>query len=368
MPHTATPIVRMHTPDGEDVWLVTRYDEVRTVLSDSRFGVAMPGMSAPEFGSNDSLFQNPPGHTRLRRLVAPTFGQRRVNRLRSRTAEIADELVGRLLEREPPQDLMEAFTYPLPITIIGDLLGVPENDRANFRAWSDTLLALTEPGTTDIDEAWQNLAAQVGEMITRKREHPGDDLLSSLIAARDEDSDRLSDPELTTMAITLITAGYVTTSTGLAMALVMLTERNLLARLADEPALVAPAVEEVLRYQGAAGDIARVAVEDVTINGVTIAAGEKVIVSLTTANRDERRFSDPDTFDITRSDNAHVTFGHGIHHCLGAALARVELQVALTTLASRVPTLRLTTTPEELPWRRSGLFGDEFLTALSMSW
>ena len=362
------PVTRVMAPTGAPAWLVTRYDDARAVLADRRFGLALPGLDGGGAGPNDSLFQDPPGHTRLRRLVSAAFTPRRSAALRGRAAEIAGGLAAAMLDGRAPADLLEAFALPLPITVIGELLGVPAADRPHFRAWSDALLALPAAGATDPGTGWANLSAQVTDLIARKRADPGDDLLSALIAVRDEDAGRLSDAELAMMAVTLIPAGYVTTSTAIAWGLLMLTRHGAYERLAADPSLVPGAVEEVLRYQTAAGDVARVANEDVRLAGVDIAAGDRVLVSLNAANRDGRRFPGPDRFDIVRTDNAHLTFGHGIHHCLGAALARVELQVALTTLATRIPGLRPAVSSGELIWRRSELFGDEFLAALPVTW
>lgn len=361
------PVARVTSSSGEPAWLVTRYHDARSVLADPRFGLALPGVDAATGAGNDSLFQDPPGHTRLRRLVSAAFTARRVAHLRTRVDELTAALVADMADRQPPVDLMETLGFPLPITVIGELLGVPPADRDNFRAWSDTLLSLPVGGG-DPDSGWGNLSAEINELIARKRTEPGEDLLSALIAVRDADTDQLSDAELSMMAITLIPAGYVTTAIGTAIGTILLTAHRHLARLADHPALVASAVEEVLRYQTSVGDVARYAIEDVDVAGVQIKAGEKILVSLVAANRDERRFPHPDRLDIARPDNAHLTFGHGIHHCLGAALARLEMQSAVAALATRLPDLHLAIPAEDLRWQRSELFGDEWPTAVPVSW
>ncbi|MCA1670721.1 MAG: cytochrome P450 [Actinobacteria bacterium] len=364
------PVSRVHSTTGEPAWLVTRYDDARAVLSDRRFALALPGVTDAEQATNDSLFQEPPGHTRLRRLVTAAFTPRRVAGLRSRTTEIATGLVADMATRERPVELMEAFAFPLPITVIGELLGIPATERESFRAWSNALMSLPAPGgaTDDPGTGWESLSHQVRSLIARKRDHPGDDLLSALITVRDTDAERLSEAELVMMAITLIMAGYLTTSVATGLGTILLTGHDQLPRLATDPALVPTAVEEVLRFQTAGGDMARVATEALELAGVQIPAGDKVVISLTSANRDERRFADPDRFDITRTDNPHLTFGHGIHHCLGAALARMELQVVFTTLAAQLPDLRLAVRPEELAWQRSELFGDEWPQAIPVTW
>lgn len=362
-------MARVKTSTGELGWLVTRYHDARFVLSDRRFSLAIPGLETGDDAlggapPNDSLFQDPPGHTRLRRLVTQAFTPRRVAELRPRMEEIAGGLVDDLAAGQPPADLMEAFASPLPITVIGELLGVPVSEQGRFRAWSDALLSLPGQQGHDAGSAWGDAHQQITELIVLKRAEPGDDLLSDLIAVRDHDDGRLSEEELVMMAITLIPAGYLTTATSIGVGTILLAQDGQLATLADEPGLLPTAVEEVLRYQTAAGDLARLANEDLVLAGQPIRAGERVLISLTSANRDERRFAEPARFDITRAENPHLTFGQGIHHCLGAALARLELQVALAVLATRLPSLRLAVPPVELSWRRSDLFGDEWLSAL----
>ena len=366
------PVARVISSTGEPAWLVTRYDDARAVLGDARFRLALPGAKSENggAGSSDSLFQDPPGHTRLRRLVATAFTPRRAAGLRERTEEVAAGLVAEMAAKRQPVDVTEALCLPLPITVIGELLGVPADERDSFRAWSGALLSLPVPGAAAgrLAHPVAGLAGQVGRLIARKREHPGGDLLSALVAVRDSGADRLSEAELTMMAITLITAGYVTTSAAAGVGIVLLSRQDGLRRLAEHPALVPSAVEEVLRFQAAGGDLARRAREDVDVGGVRIRAGEKVVVSVAAANRDPRRFADPGHFDVARSDNAHLTFGHGIHHCLGAALARMELQVIFTTLAARLPGLCLAIPEDGLVWRRSELFGDEWLQAVPVTW
>ncbi|MGH3492306.1 MAG: cytochrome P450 [Sciscionella sp.] len=363
------PVSRVHTSAGEPAWLVTRYEDARAVLGDRRFALALPGALGGGQASNDSLFQDPPGHSRLRRLVSAAFTRRRAAGLRTRADEIAEGLVADMAAGERPVDLMRAVAFPLPITVIGELLGVPTGERDSFKGWSNALMSLPAGnGGTDPGTAWEGLSRQVGALIADKREQQGEDLLSALITVRDTEDDRLSEAELVMMAITLIMAGYVTTSVATGLGAILLTGHDQLARLAAEPALVPTAVEEVLRFQAAGGDVARVATDDLECSGVSIAAGEKVVVSLTSANRDESRFADPDRFDIARTDNPHLTFGHGIHHCLGAALARMELQAVFTGLAARLPDLRLAIRVEDLTWQRSELFGDEWPAAIPVTW
>lgn len=363
------PVTRVRSTTGEPAWLVTRYDDSRAVLADRRFGLALPGVAGDASAGNDSLFQDPPGHTRLRRLVTTAFTPRRVTALRSRTTEIATALAADMAATQRPVDLMEAFAFPLPIAVMGELLGIPATERGLFREASNALMSLPDP-TANLDPGtgWANLSQQVGDMLAHKHDHPGDDLLSVLIGVRDADADRLSEAELTMLAITLIIAGYITTSVAIGLGTILLTGHGQFTRIAADPTLVPTAVDEVLRFQAAGGDVARVATEDLELAGVRIAARDKVIVSTTSANRDERRFPNPDRFDITRADNPHLTFGHGIHHCLGAALARMELQVAFTALTGQYPRLRRISGADELTWQRSELFGDEWPQALPVDW
>jgi cytochrome P450 len=353
---------------GAPAWLVTRHDEALTVLTDRRFRLAISGAQAGKDGANnDSLFQDPPEHTRLRRLVSAAFTPRRVAELRRRTTEIATTLIGQMVARRPQADLVEALALPLPIMVIGELLGVPPAERETIRRWSDTLLSQSQTGEAD-PAAWENLTAQVTDLIARKRRDPGQDLLSALIAVRDTDADSLSDRELMTMAISLVMTGHVTTSVAIGAGTILLIGAGGLARLADDPALVPYALEEVLRFKAPANYVNRVANEDLELGGAGIRADDKVMVSLTSANRDERRFTNPDHFDITRTENPHLSFGHGIHHCLGAALARLELHVTFATLAERLPGLHLAIPANELAWRRFELFADEWPPAVPVSW
>lgn len=362
------PVSRVITSNGEPAWLITRYDHAREALVDRRFGLALPGVDTGAQQGNDSLFQDPPGHTRLRKLASAAFTSRTVADLRPRIAQLADRLIDELVSRRPPADLLETLGFPLPITVIGELLGVPASERDNFREWSNALLSVPVAGGGDPRTGWSNLSAQIAGLIARKRAKPGDDLLSALITVRDAAAGQLTEAELAMMAITLIPAGYVTTSIGIGVGTVLLTEHGQLARLANNPDLVPSAVEEILRYQAVTGDVARTAAEDLQLADTQIKAGDKILISLTSANRDERRFTEPDRFDITRPDNAHLTFGHGIHHCLGAALARLELQVVFAALAARLPSLRLAHGTDELAWERSDLFGDEWPRAVPVSW
>ncbi|MGW5648767.1 cytochrome P450 [Saccharopolyspora sp. NPDC003752] len=343
-----SPVARVDVAGVGPAWLVTRYDDVRTVLGDPRFGLEPPGGA----GANDSLFQDPPGHGRLRSLVSKAFTARYVETLRTRVGEVVASLLDGISLRGGPVDLVEALAVPLPITVIGEMLGIAEADRNPFRDRVDAMVALN-PVTPDGAEAWAELQDYVLGLVAVKRTHPGADLLSALIAAREDDGDRLSEPELATMAIALLIAGYATTANAIGIGTALLLTTGQYAALGHDRELVAPAVEEVLRYQTGrnAEAVPRIAHADVRLGDVDIEAGEQVVVSLESANRDPARFPDPERFDITRHPNPHLSFGHGPHHCLGAALARIELQTAFSALTSRFPDLRLATPADELPWR-----------------
>lgn len=358
------PVCPVRSSAGEPAWLVTGYDHARAVLADRRVGLALPGLSGGDELTNMSIFQDPPGHTRLRRLVSAAFTPRQVARLRSRVEDLAAGLAGDLAAETAPFDLMEGFAYPLAVTTIGELLGVPEGERASFRQWSDALMFLGAGAVTDPATGWRRLGAQVRDLLAAKWRRPADDLLSALVAVHDQQDGRLSDRELVVMAITLIIAGYVTTSVAVGVGAMCLAGD--LGRLPRDPASTARAVEEVLRFHPAVGDAGRRAREDLDLGGVTVPAGGRIIVSLVAANRDPRRFGDPDRFDPTRADNPHLSFGYGIHHCLGAALARLELQAAFTALGARMPGLHLAVPAGRLTWNRSELFGDEWPSAVPM--
>jgi cytochrome P450 len=294
----------------------------------------------------------------LRRLVAKAFTVRRVEDLRPRVGQIADELIDRMVKAGPPADLVDEFAVPLPVIVICELLGVPARDRDRFHVWSEAIVSTTSLSPQQIGEYLGNLGAYIAGLVEQRRREPTDaDLIGSLVRARDED-DRLSETELVELAGGLLAAGHETTASQLPNFVYALqTHPDVLALLAQRPDLVPGAVEELMRWVplGAAAAFPRYAKEDVELGGVTVRAGEPVLGALHSANRDEAQFPDPDRIDVTRTPNAHLGFGHGAHHCLGAPLARVELQIALATLLRRLPELRFAVPDAEIPWK-SGLF------------
>ena len=356
------PLTRVRMPFGEEAWLATRYADVRTVLGDPRFSrAASIGRDEPRITPTQleagMLAMDPPEHTRLRRLIAKAFTARRVERLRPRTREIADGLVDRMVEAGPPADLVEHFATPLPITVICELLGVPVDDQEHFHIWSEAIVSTTSLSPEQIRSYMDSLFGYMAGLIAQRRVRPTDDLIGALVRARDEDNDRLTEDEMVRMAAGLLAAGHETTVTQIPnFVYVLLTHPEQLAQLRADPALVPAAVEELMRYVplGVASSFARYAVEDVELGGVLIRAGDPVIGSLGSANRDGEVFAEPETLDLHRSSNPHIGFGHGAHHCVGAQLARMELQVAVATLLARLPELRFAGPEEEVEWK-SGL-------------
>ncbi|MEW2288410.1 cytochrome P450 [Streptomyces sp. NPDC047841] len=364
------PVRRAIIAGGLDAWLVTRYEDGLAALSDPRLSSDVRDASDPRLIAQLPAFEresmmstmlrsDPPDHTRLRRLVAKAFTARRVAELRPRVQEITD----RLLEAVLPAgraELVADFALPLPVTVIGELLGVPVDERHDFQRWTDAMLVRGEeaPDPLVVDEAWRRMRAYVTQHLAAKRARPGDDLLSALIDAHDQEQ-RLSHDELIAMTFLLLVAGYVTTVNLIAGGIAaLLTHPDQLTLLRNRPELLPDAIEEFLRHDGPVSPgIARFAREDVEIAGVTVPRGATVLVASAIADRDPARFPDPDRLDITRRDNGHLAFGHGIHYCLGAPLARLEGRVAIGTVLRRLPDLALAVPPAELTWRPGGLRG-----------
>jgi len=352
------PVFRAELPGGRIVWLVTGYENVRQMMIDQRFsralavapGQAQPGVEMFAGGSINGM--DPPGHTRLRKLVASAFTARRVEALRPRVTSIVNQLIDAMLGRPQPADLVAGFSLPLPAQVICEMLGVPAGDLTQFHAWSDTIVGDWQRDSDEIMTALAEMYGYFGGLIEIKRARPADDLMSALIAARD-DTDRLSEQELTVMCCTLLIGGHETTANQINLSLLLLFDHpGEVAKLRADPGLIPGAIEELLRCSRLGGlPPARVTTEDVRIGGVVIPAGEQVMPLIGTANRDPSVFSDPDRFDVTRDAANHLTFGAGVHHCLGAQLARVELQEAFLGLIGRLPGLRLAVPAGELEFK-----------------
>ncbi|MGX1884813.1 cytochrome P450 family protein [Streptomyces sp. NPDC055287] len=344
------PVHRITGTDGNPAWLITRYDDVRTALADSRLSLdkrhaaegSYRGLSLPPALDANLLNMDPPDHTRIRGLVARAFTARRVEQLRLPIRETADGLLD-ALGPHGTTDLIASYAAPLPIIVICDLLGVPEEHRRDFRAWTD---ALVVPDPARPQAAKEAVAAMLGfflELVAHKRRRPGADLLSDLIAVRDADGDRLSEDELLSLAFLILFAGYENTVQLIGNTVfTLLRHADQLDMLRKDPSQLRMAVEEAVRYEGPVLlAIRRFPTADVTIGGVTIPAGETVLLSLSSANRDPDRFSNPDLFDLHRDTTGHVALGHGIHCCLGAPLARAETEIALAALLDHFETLAL---------------------------
>ena len=355
-------------PGDQPAWLVTGYDEVRQVLGDPRFV-----KSGSPFGdaiqelpedveraiSSDMLHLDPPDHTRLRRLVSAAFTRRRVEALAPRITALADELLDAMAASAQEQDhvdLIDAYAFPLPMTVICELLGVPSDDAAEFRGWSATIVTGALIGPERWTAAAIALVGYIRSLLDAKRRTPADDLLSALVATRDGE-DRLSEDELTSMVFLLLIAGHETTVNLIGNGVhTLLAHPDQLAQLRAEPARLPAFLEEILRYEGPAQVATpRFTAEEVVLGGVTIPAGDTVVPALMSANRDGAHFADATAFDPGRGQNPHMAFGHGIHHCLGAPLARLEGRIALDRLFARFPAIRLAVPADDLTWRPSFL-------------
>ena len=361
-------------------WLVTDYEEGARALLDRAFTVDPSAVLTSERADAASevpeefkplqrniLTVDPPEHTRLRKLVQPSFTAGAIEKLRPRIQQIADDLLDAAEaaaaergERAPDRELelIPQFAYPLPVTVICEMLGIPPEDREQTRLWSESLLSAQSPEGQE--EIRHNIGAFINYLhglFAQKRQALDDDLISQLLKV-EVDGDRLTEDEILAMVFILFVAGHITTVNLVANGVfALLTHPEQLETMRSDPALVPNAVEEVLRYYGPAETTtARFAREDVELGGQQIAKGDSLLVVLAAADRDPARFADPQTFDITREDaNRHIAFGKGIHACLGAPLARVEGQVALATLFRRYPELRLAVPEEEIAWAPSFL-------------
>jgi cytochrome P450 len=348
----ADPVHRR--PDGD--WILTRYADCQGVLADPRCSSnpahesrPSEGSPARQAGSNLLLFLDPPDHTRLRRLVSKAFTPRRVEELRPRIAELVDALLDEV-DGEPTFNLLEALAFPLPVIVICELMGVPAEDRDNLKEWSNAASRLLDPDvegeTLELGLlAGMGLAGYFDALFEERRRQPQDDLVSGLVAA-EEEGDRLSADELRAITVLLFIAGHETTMNLIGNGTYALLQHpDQLALVRDDPEMARSAIEELLRYDGPVHVTARVPTEDIDVGGTPIAAGERMVVALGAANRDPAQYPDPDRLDVTREDNRHLTFSHGIHFCLGASLARVEGQVAIPRLLQRFPDLALAAEP-----------------------
>jgi cytochrome P450 len=354
-------LARVRLPFGEPAWLATRYEDVKLVLGDPRFSrAASEGRDEPRVRPLISqpgsiLSMDPPEHSRLRRLVMKAFTVKRIEQLRPRAQEIADGLADAMLAAGPPRDLVEEFALPLPVTVICELLGVPYEDRGDFRHWSDAFLSTTRYTPEEVGECAVKMRDYMAGLIHQRRQSTKDDLLSELVAARDE-GDRLTEDELLSLGQAILVAGHETTASQIPnFVYVLLQHPDQLRIIQEDPKRIPQAVEELMRFVplGIGGGIPRYALEDVQVGATLVKAGEPVMPSIVSANQDASVYHDPGTLDLLRAEASHVGFGHGPHHCLGAPLARMELQVAVGTLFSRLPNLRLLEEAEDpITWKK----------------
>ncbi len=353
------PVARVIMPSGDPAYLVAGYDGVRTVLSDPRFSREAtmrpdaPRLSAAPQQFKSLLNMDPPEHSVVRKLVSREFTARRVAGLRPRIQEHTDRLLDQMAASGSPADLVTAFSFPLPVSVICELLGVPVEDQERFTAWASVFLSTTALPAEQILAAQTALRTYMAALVAGKRERPGDDLLSALVAVRDDEQDgRLDEESLIFLGISLLVAGHETTANQISNSVFALLSRHGDGRLRAElqdPDTVERAVEELLRmYPPGDEALLRITLEDVQLSGVTIPAGSAVLPSLSSANRDGAQFGSADKMDTGRGANPHLTFGHGAHYCIGSGLARAELQIALRTLLTRFPDLRLAAPATEI--------------------
>jgi cytochrome P450 len=367
-------LARVELPHGGEAWLAGGYDVVRRVVADPRFSrsrAVAPGqplVGIDVFASASLNGMDPPEHTRIRKLVAKAFTVRRVETMRPRARGIVGELIDAMRAGGQPADLVTAFALPLPVRVICEMLGVPDADMAQFHVWSDAVLGDWNTASEHILTAMASMYEYFARLVEIKRAQPGDDLMTALIAARDDD-DRLSEAELTVLGCTVLIGGHETTANQICQSLLTLLHHpEELARLRTEPTLIPGAIEELLRFVQLGGGLppARMATEDVVLGGVTVRAGEVVMPLYATANRDPSEFGDPDRLDVGRRLVSHLAFGAGAHHCLGAQLARMELQEAFRGLLGMLPGLRLAVSTAELRYKPGMVIHS--LRELPVSW
>ncbi|MFL6139104.1 MAG: cytochrome P450 [Frankiaceae bacterium] len=358
-------------PHGAKVWLVTKYDDVRQLLGDPRVskdGRYINQLFARHSGVeeleeevvDDELAQHmlnsdPPRHTRLRSLVSKEFTLRRMEAFRPRLEVVADELLDAMDDGRDPVDLVTGYTLPLPIITICDVLGIPSSDEELFRRWAVELVGAGQaPGV--VENATREVMAYAQRSIEEKRAHPGDDMMSALI--RGKEDDRLTDDELVQMFFLFTIAGHVTSMHTLTNGIfALLTHPEEMARLRADMSLLPQAIDELQRFDGGVGVATwRFTKEEVTLSdGTVIPAGEILALSVQAAHRDAEKYPEPNCLDLARRPNGTLGFGHGPHYCIGAPLAHIQSEVALSKLLTRFPDLRLAGDPDSLPWEKSTL-------------
>ncbi|MFE5630849.1 cytochrome P450 [Streptomyces sp. NPDC056543] len=360
------PISRYTHPGGKPGWLITGYDLVRSVLADPRFSSRKELLNVVDFElppapPGEFLLMDEPQHSRYRKPLVGKFTVRRMRMLTERIEQITTDCLDAMERTGPPADLVAAFAKPIPTMVICEILGVPYEDRASFQEQIDTFMG-GEVSDEELIAAYTATQEYLARLVTAKRAHPTDDVLSELT-----DSD-LTDEELKGISLILLAAGFDTTANMLSLGtFALLRHPAQLDALRADPALTDGAVEELLRYLSVAKTFMRTALEDVEVGGQTIEAGTTVVLSYNTANRDPERFADPHVLDLGRQAAGHLAFSHGIHQCLGQQLARVEMRVAFRALVDRFPTLRLAVSAEEVGLRpeTADIFG---VKSLPVTW
>jgi cytochrome P450 len=361
---TTEPLYRFSVAEKLEAWMVTRYDDVQAILKDPRFIKNQESLLSEEqkaqaptpsvtmnLLSYNMLATDAPDHSRLRRLVSKTFTPRMIEGLRDRIQQITDDLLDQVEERGE-MNLIDDFAFPLPVTVICEMLGIPVEDRKKFREWSNAILDQTGPFEERQEREAEEFAAYLRRLVAIKNEHPDDRLVSQLVRV-EEGGDRLSENELISMIFLLIVAGHETTVNLIASGtLALLQHPEQLRQLQADPSLIVPAIEELLRYTAPVIiGTGRWASEDIEMHGTIIPKGDMVLVSLMGANSDSGHFAASTDLNITREEKEHLAFGKGIHFCLGAPLARLEGQIAIGTLLRRLPALHLRGDAQDLKWR-----------------
>ncbi|SHF01536.1 cytochrome P450 [Streptoalloteichus hindustanus] len=351
------PLVRVSLPHGQDAWLATRHEDVRIVLGDPRFSRAAgdpddePRLTPLPLRTS-VMGLDPPDHTRLRAVIAHAFTMRRVENLRPWVHALADQLLDRMVEQGPPQDLVGAFCVPLAGRVVCALLGIPFQDRAKFQVWLHAYFSTTALPADEVAARMAALRGYLAELVERRRREPGEDLVTALVRACDEER-RCTEEELVGLVSILLIAGHDTTAAQLSASMyVLLTQPEHAEALRRRPELASNAVEELLRYVPLIAHVtfARYATEDLYLGGTLVRAGEAVLPAVPSANRDAEVFARPDELDFHRESNPHLGFGFGPHRCLGAALVRMEMRVAVPAVLSRLPDLELAVPAEEITW------------------
>jgi cytochrome P450 len=368
-------VAPVRTMAGDPAWLVTRHADVKALLSDDRLGRSHPHPERAARISPSALLGGAAGdhqnekaeHQRLRRLLSPAFSARRMQRLQARVGELVDGLLDEMCT--PPVDLHQAVSAPLPVMVICELLGAPYGERDRFRAWSTDLASLDANRS---QTAMRDFIRYMNTLIGMKQDRPGEDVISDLIRARTEQppaGSAMTDADIARSGAMLLFAGHETTMVRIDLGMLLLISHpDQYRALRDDPRLINSAVNEVLRLSSisAIGGLPRYANADIAIDDITVAAGDAVLLATSTANRDPRVFADPDTFDITRTPNQHLAFGHGPRYCIGASLARIELCEVFGRIVNRFPKLELAVPREELQAHKKSLTGG--MVSLPLTW